>query len=59
MSIRSSLSSFEMNKVKSFPAPTIHFPLIFLSSLSIAGKVALVINLGKTSLQRGLIIIFG
>ena len=59
MSIRSSLSSFEMNKVKSFLALTIHFPLIFLSSLSIADKVALVINLGKTSLQRGLIIIFG
>ena len=37
----SSICSFEMNKVNYFRALTAPFPLIFLSSLFIANKVAL------------------
>ena len=39
-----------MNKVNPFAALTTSFPLIFLSNLSNTDEVALVTNLGKTSL---------
>ena len=42
-----------MNNVNPFPALTAPFPLIFLSSLSNTDEVALVANLGKTSLAKG------
>ena len=42
-----------MNKVKSFPAPKAPFPLILLSNLSNIDEVALVANLGQTSLAKG------
>ena len=50
-----------MNKVIPFPALTAPFLLIFLSKLSIIGKVGLVANLDKTYLakeQQGLIMLF-
>ena len=42
-----------MNNVNPFPALTAPFPLIFLSNLSNTDEVALVANLGKTSLAKG------
>ena len=42
-----------MKKVNPSPAFTAPCPLIFLSSLSIADGVAVVANLGKTSLAKG------
>ena len=51
--IISSISSFEINKLNTLPALTKVLPLIFLSNLSIPDEVALVANLGKTSLAKG------
>ena len=51
--IIASTSSFIMNQRNPFPGLTAPCPLIFLSSLSIIGKSALVTNLGKTSLTKG------
>ena len=42
-----------MNKVNPFSALTAPSPLIFLSTFSKINKVALVANLGKTSLAKG------
>ena len=42
-----------MNKVNPFPALTAPRPLIFLSTSSNTEEVALVANLGKTSLVKG------
>ena len=47
-----SISSFEINKVKSFPALTTLLSCIFLSSLSIVNEATLVANLGKSSLRN-------
>ena len=48
--IISSITSFKMNKVNSFPSLTTPCALIFLSKLSATDKVALVANLGKINL---------
>ena len=42
-----------MNQVNPFPPLTAPFPLIFLSNLSKINEIALVSNLGKTSLAKG------
>ena len=42
-----------MNKLNFFPALTAPHPLNFLSNLSNSDEVALVANLGKTSLAKG------
>ena len=47
-----SISPFEINKVNRFSAVTASRPLTFLSNLSNIDKVALVTNLGKTSLVK-------
>ena len=54
--IISFISSFEINKVNPFPAPTALFPLIFLSNLFIAFEVKLLTNPGKLSLAKGIAI---
>ena len=51
--IIASISSFEMNKVNPFPAPTARRSLIFLSKLSITDEATLVANFGKTYLVKG------
>ena len=38
-----------------FPAPTAHFPLIFLSNLFIAREVKLLTNPGILSLAKGIV----
>ena len=47
-------SSFEISKVNAFPAPTVPFPLIFLSNLLIAFEVKWLTNPGKLSLAKGI-----
>ena len=53
MILISFISSFEMNKVNTFPALKAPFPLIFLSNLFIAFEAKLVTNPGKLSLAEG------
>ena len=53
MLIMSFISSFEINNVNSFSAPTATFPHIFLSNLFIAFEAKLLNNPGKLSLAKG------
>ena len=54
ISVISSISSFEMNKVNLFPAPTTPCPLILLSYVSNTDEIILVaIFLNKKSLAKG------
>ena len=46
------ISSFEINKISSFPGLTAPFPLISLSNLFIAFEVKLLTNQGKLSLAK-------
>ena len=52
------ISSFEKNKVNSFPVLTVPFPLIFLSNLFIAHRVKLLTNPGKYPLAEGITMFF-
>ena len=51
-------SSFEINKVNPFPAPTASSPSIFLSNLFIAFEVKLLTNPGKLPLAKVIAIFF-
>ena len=51
--IISFISSFYINKVNPFPAPSAPFPLIFLSNLFIAFEAKLLTNPDKLSLAKG------
>ena len=54
--IISFMSSFEINKVNPFCAPTAPFLLIFLSNLFIGFEVKLLTNPGKLSFAKGIAI---
>ena len=54
--IISFISSFEKNKVNSFPTVTAPFPLILLSNLFIVFDFELLTNPGKLSLAKGIAI---
>ena len=50
------ISSFKINTVNLFPAPTVLVPLIFLSNLFIALEIKFVTNRGKLSVAKGIAI---
>ena len=50
------ISSFKINTVNLFPALTVLFPLIFLSSLFIALEIKFITNRGKLSVAKGIAI---
>ena len=54
ISIKSFISSFEINKVNPFPALTACFPLISLSNWFIASEAKFFTNPGKLSLAKGI-----
>ena len=53
ISIRSFISSFEINKVNPIPALTVPSPRMFLSNLFISFEAKLITNAGKLSLAKG------
>ena len=50
--IISSISSFDIRKLNPIPALRVSCPLYFLSNLSNIGEIALVVDLGNTSLAK-------